>query len=780
MSLDRNAQSLDRLRRVVQQIAASGGSGSTALADNSLISTSTGIKLNLNSTLITQHEFSVSLSTYLPSGTSYTAGVAAYLTSTGTGTDAGASALYGHVMFRGSTSSTSIWRGSTMLASKSTGLTFSIAASTSHVLKLSTNSTNTAWLLVDATPIISTTYTATSGPYCGFYVPLVNDFGATKIVGWEIDLSGTPVFIDLFPGSTYTANNTSLVSQNSTYLSNLSTGITLAAGRPPLFAAYNQGAASDGSRMQALGLDFNNLGSQTGQAFTYRRDVSNIYRSDNGIIVKPSTSTQTGGVSVFVDQSTIFINGSNQLSVVPGTSGLTSVDVSLPSTVFSTSNGPLVSNGTLSIPFTTQNSTLVFVGPSTGAAAVPVFRSLVGADVGFTTKGDVLTQLSTGLLTRVGIGTDGQVLTSASSTASGLLWTAPLSGTVTSVALALPVSVFTVSGSPVTAAGTLTGTFAGQTSTTFFAGPVSGAAATPTFRGIGQFDLGLLSTGDLLSVTSTGMTRLAKGTAGQVLRVSTNQATNLIWDNLGMSTKGDIVVLASTGVMSILPAGTTNQFLIVNSTSSTGLQWVDLGSSTILGSVLPLSTAGPDHDGGALYRTDTGIPMIQVRGNSEAFVRCFGQSTYGSTSGTVPVSLNWFDTTIPANYLSTGKMIRINGLISTVHGSNNFQTDYLLLIQGSTSTIWTMSNNATFGAGLTQRLRFEVDFASLGSTSTAPLQMTSWYTSIGSGTVSGVTTSTANFDITTSTRMILGSSTSSTNGGTTSMAARSMFGMAFN
>lgn len=61
-------------------------------------------------------------------------------------------------------------------------------------------------------------------------------------------------------------------------------------------------------------------------------------------------------------------------------------------------------------------------------------------------------------------------------------------GTVTSVALSLP-SIFSVSGSPVTTAGTLTGSLANQTANSVFAGPTSGGAAAPTFRSIVDADL---------------------------------------------------------------------------------------------------------------------------------------------------------------------------------------------------------------------------------------------------------------------------------------------------
>lgn len=60
---------------------------------------------------------------------------------------------------------------------------------------------------------------------------------------------------------------------------------------------------------------------------------------------------------------------------------------------------------------------------------------------------------------------------------------------VKSVGLSLPTSVFSVSGSPVTDSGTLTGTFKTQAKNTFFAGPTTGNDAVPTFRTIIAADL---------------------------------------------------------------------------------------------------------------------------------------------------------------------------------------------------------------------------------------------------------------------------------------------------
>jgi len=80
--------------------------------------------------------------------------------------------------------------------------------------------------------------------------------------------------------------------------------------------------------------------------------------------------------------------------------------------------------------------------------------------------------------------------------ATGVLtYTAPTgAGTVTSVGLNLPAGVFTVSGSPVTGSGTLTGALASQSANTVFAGPASGAAATPAFRQLVPADVDLGTT----------------------------------------------------------------------------------------------------------------------------------------------------------------------------------------------------------------------------------------------------------------------------------------------
>lgn len=112
-------------------------------------------------------------------------------------------------------------------------------------------------------------------------------------------------------------------------------------------------------------------------------------------------------------------------------------------------------------------------------------------------------------------------------------------GSVTSVGLALPVSVFSISGSPVTIAGTLTGAFIVQNANTVFAGPTTGAAATPAFRALVAADIPSLP----YSSSTLTNTHLFVGNASNV-------ATDV-------AVSGDLT-LANTGAFTIANSAVTN------------------------------------------------------------------------------------------------------------------------------------------------------------------------------------------------------------------------------
>ncbi|NJL06761.1 MAG: hypothetical protein HC911_18040, partial [Chloroflexaceae bacterium] len=85
----------------------------------------------------------------------------------------------------------------------------------------------------------------------------------------------------------------------------------------------------------------------------------------------------------------------------------------------------------------------------------------------------------------------------------------PPSGSVTSVGLELPASLFTVTGSPVTSSGTLTGALANQAAATVFAAPAA-SVGTPSFRALAAGDVPNL---DAAKITS-GILAVARGGTG--------------------------------------------------------------------------------------------------------------------------------------------------------------------------------------------------------------------------------------------------------------------------
>lgn len=157
-------------------------------------------------------------------------------------------------------------------------------------------------------------------------------------------------------------------------------------------------------------------------------------------------------------------------------------------------------------------------------------------------------------------------------------------GTVTSVALTVPGVVFTspVSGTPITTSGTLALALNTQVTKTVFAGPVSGADATPTFRQLSNADitgLGTLSTqsgtfsgtssgtntGDQTitltgDVTGSGTGSFAGTIAANAVTLS-KMATMATASFLGRNT-------ASTGNVEVLSVATVKTLLNLTGTNS--------------------------------------------------------------------------------------------------------------------------------------------------------------------------------------------------------------------
>lgn len=308
-----------------------------------------------------------------------------------------------------------------------------------------------------------------------------------------------------------------------------------------LFAGPANGTAGEPTMRAMVLLDMPRLyGNQIyiGDPLTDTTIVSNL-TAGNGISI-----TTTAGVTTMANTMT--------------------VGLELPSSVFSVAGSPVTSlGGTLNASFAVQSARRFFAAPAT-SSGTPSFRLMAATDLPALGDGQIYIGMSgTAVVSSLSAGT-GITITPGPGT---LTVATNFFGTVTSVDLALPSSVFSVSGNPVTSSGTLTGTFISQSANTVFAGP-SGASGTPTFRLLVAADVPNLDTSKLTS----GTLPIARG--------GTNSATALNNNRVMISSGGAIVeraamtngqlLIGSTGAAPAAATltGTTNRVTVTNGAGS--------------------------------------------------------------------------------------------------------------------------------------------------------------------------------------------------------------------
>lgn len=264
---------------------------------------------------------------------------------------------------------------------------------------------------------------------------------------------------------------------------------------------------------------------------------------------------------------------------------VSSVGLSMPSGVFSVAGSPVTTSGTLAGSLSNQSANTVLMGPTSGVDAAPAFRSLVSTDL------PVMTYALGGLNTSL-TGVSGAVLYASSTSAVALT----LAGTSGQVLLSGATSAPTWGSIDITRGGT---------------GASTRQAAWNALAPTGP------QRGDLVYYDGTNWTRLARGSAGQVL--ATN-GTTLGWVTYAGFQSGIIVMWS--GAIGSIPSG----WVLCDGTNGTP----DLRNQFVVGAG---STYAVGNSGGSLAShnhtassTFTGTASTHTHTASSSFSSSFNSS----------------------------------------------------------------------------------------------------------------------------------------------------------
>jgi hypothetical protein len=233
---------------------------------------------------------------------------------------------------------------------------------------------------------------------------------------------------------------------------------------------------------------------------------------------------------------------------------------------------------------------------------------------------------------------------------------------VTSVALAAP-SIFTVSGSPVTTTGTLTLSLQTQNANTVWAGPASGGASAPAFRGLVYADLPLKlyveSASSPTAPLATGTNSVAIGSGSDASGSGTlavGDGTNAsifgskAFANGAFATAGD----AQHGIYVLRNITTTNTGTDLFLDGVTGTQRLVVPNNSVWTFDILVAARRTDATGGGSGYRFTGVLRKDATSASTVFVGTPSKVVLGETDA------GW-DAVVTANTTSGDLRVTVTG-----------------------------------------------------------------------------------------------------------------------